>query len=139
MENNPVITGKWGWVHIEELKKEYYRQWLHEDTLTMLDSLHLTDRVFQCRRMLKDDYVRVRSTETEFVIKREVFHLMPTAPAFVPLERVKYFNSKRVLSFGIIKNIHWHFTTRRHFYTIETNGVLKTKWYFAEELDRMQW
>ena len=132
--NSSDLIGKWGWISIES---EYFRTYLHEECIKVLGSLQLSDYVFQCLEILPDNYVRVKSTETELLLRNEAFRLMPEQPTFLPLERVKFFNSKGVLEFGIIKEISWHNNDRRHIYSIEVNDMLKTRRYYAEDLDHM--
>jgi hypothetical protein len=129
------LIGKWGWISIDEIKSYNFKKYLHPQTEKIVNSLHLSDFVFQCIGK-NGNFLMLKSSEVELVVKSEVFRIMPQEPKFKPLEIVKFYNSKNLLEFGMIKNINWHNKENKHIYFLEVNGKLKRRRYFAEDLDR---
>lgn len=136
MENNSQnLMGKWGWVSIDEIKSENFKKYLDPQTAKIITSFNFSDFVFKCIEIGEDNFLKLKSSETELVLKKEVFRLMPTEPKFKPLEKVNFYNSKNILEFGTIKNINWHNNDNKHIYLIEVNGKMKTQRYYDKDLE----
>lgn len=133
MEN---LIGKYGWVSISQIRTDNFKRFISSRDIENLENLDLKDNIFICIDILQDDYLKLKSTEVEIDLKSEVFRKMPEQPKFKPLEKVKFYNTKGFLEFGIIKGIHWHDKDHKMFYDVEVNGKLKGRRYFDEDLER---
>lgn len=131
MEN---LIGKWGWVSIDEIRSDHFKKYIHPDYINSIENTALSDYVFLCIAIEKDEYLKLKSTEIEFSLKRQVFRLMPENPNYKPLERVKFINSKGLFEFGVVKKISWHNNDQKHIYSLEVDGKMKSRRYFAEDL-----
>jgi hypothetical protein len=132
MEN---LLGKWGWVSIDEIQSEYFKKYIHPEYLNNVESSILSDFVFLCIAIEKDEYLKLKSTEIEFLLKQQAFRTMPDNPKYRPLEKVKFLNSKGFLEFGVVKKISWHNSEGKHIYLLEVDGKMKSRRYYTEDLE----
>lgn len=132
------LIGKWGWVSVDEINSSNFKKYIHPKTLLIIEANRLSDSVFKCISVLTDNYLKLKSTEIELILKKEVFRLIPVEPKFKPLEKVKFLNSKGFLEFGVIKSISWHNKENKPIYFIEVNGNVKTKRYSSEDLNHYE-
>ncbi|MCU0439114.1 MAG: hypothetical protein MUC49_14545 [Raineya sp.] len=128
------FIGKWGWVSIDDIHTEHFKQYIHPKHVNSIEKLTLIDHVFQCLDIEKDGYLNLKSTETSLLLKQEVFRLMPQEPDFKPLQKVKFLNSKGFLEFGIVKKISWHNNEHKHIYLLEIDNKMKSRRYYGEDL-----
>lgn len=133
------FIGKYGWVSIDKTEEEYFQEDVYPADLNLITGSILCDYVFKCIGAFDKEYLVLKSSEVTVRLKKDIFRLMPKQPAFVPLETVKFFSSKGILTYGIVKGISWHNNKGKHIYKLEVNGKMKTHRYFEEDLDKSKW
>lgn len=134
MEN---LINKYVWVNVLHIKDDYFQKFIYPNDLKIIQQSHLTNHAFKCIGVFENDYFTLDSYEITLRLRKEAFTLMTKQPTFEPLENVKFFSSKGVLTFGTIKSIFWHSNEQKHIYKLEVNGKMKTRRYFEEDLAKV--
>lgn len=132
MEN---LIGKWGGAPLHIILQYNEKEKIHPNDWNALESYPYLYSKHLCVG-IDNEYIIIQFGESQLRIKPELFQLS-TEPKFKPLEKVKFYNSKGTLEFGIIKGIHWHNKEQKMFYDVEVNGKIKGRRYFDEDLAKI--
>jgi hypothetical protein len=131
------LIGKWGGTYLyilscNEKNDIYPKDWCLLNNYQYIRSLHLCiDVEKEYLTLTFDNNIRIR-------VKPNIFLPLDIVPLHKPLENVKYYNSKGIIEFGIIKGIHWHNNDRKFYYNIEVNGKMKGRKYYDEDLEKVE-
>ena len=127
---------KWGGVNLRNIEVERERGVVYKEDVNLLLNYSYISNLHKCVDIY-EEYLVVEFYQIKIRIKPIVFHFLDEIPKFNPFEEVKYFNSKGVLKYGIIKGIHWHNNDKKFYYDIEVNGKMKTRRYYDVDLEKV--
>jgi len=132
MENKNNLVGKWGGIPIKGIKNGEYNKYIYPDDIDIIKDLEqpIVEIIG-----INEGYVIAKSSGYTFRISPIIVQ-ESKKPDFFINDKVKFHNSKGYLEFGIIKDLYWHTNNNKFIYLIEVNGKLKSRRYFAEDLEK---
>jgi len=126
------LIGKWAAIPMTNLKKKELNIYVHPDDLESLDKL---EQPVNLIIGVDNDYIKLEiNSDVSIRLKRIIIRETPKPEYFID-QKVKTINSKGFLEFGVIKDFYWHSNDRRYIYLLEVNDKMKTRRYYAEDLD----
>jgi hypothetical protein len=129
MEN---LVGKWAAIPITELKKRELDRFVHPDDLESLEQL---EQPVNLVIDIENGYIKLQiNSNVSLRLKPEIIQATRKPEYFIN-EKVKTVNSKGHLEFGLIKDYYWHSNDGKYIYLLEVNGKMKSRRYYAEDLD----
>lgn len=129
MEN---IIGKWGAIPIKDLKNRELDIFVHPNDLENLDKLE------QPVNLIIDfasDYIKLEINRSYSIRLKPTIVQEAQKPEYFINDRVKMMNSKGFLELGIVKDYYWHLKSNKYIYLLEVNGKMKSRRYYAEDLE----
>lgn len=127
---------QWGGIPFFVIKQFQEKENIYPDDWIILENYDYVGCIHKCIGIF-EDYLIVEFIGTKIRIKESCFEIMPS-PTFKPLEKVEYIDSKNRLQKGIIKRIYYHDNMGKYIYNIETNGKMKTRRYYADDLMKIK-
>lgn len=129
MEN---LIGKWATIPINDIKKRELDSFIHSEDLDKIEfltqpvNLIITDFGSFLELQLNEiNSIRINPSILQISIK----------PDYFVNDKVKTINSKGNLEFGIVKDFYWHANNGKYIYLLEVDGKMKSRRYFAEDLE----
>lgn len=129
MEN---LIGKWATIPINDIKKRELDSFIHSEDLDKIEfltqpvNLIITDFGSFLELQLNEiNSIRINPSILQISIK----------PDYFVNDKVKTINSKGNLEFGIVKDFYWHVNNGKYIYLLEVDGKMKSRRYFAEDLE----
>lgn len=130
MENN---TGKWASIPVTNLKNKILNDYVHPDDLENLDKLEQpVNRIIG----IDNDYVKLEISSGLSIRVKPAIVKECRKPEYFINDKVKTINSKGFLEFGVVKDYYWHSNDQKYIYSLEVNGKMKSRRYYADDLDR---
>lgn len=129
MEN---LIGKWAEIPLTGLKKKELNTFVHPDDLEGLDKL---EQPVNLIIGFDNDYIKLEINSSVSIRLKPAIVRESRKPEFFINEKVKTVNSKGFLEFGVIKDYYWHSNDMKYIYLLEVNGKMKSRRYYAEDLD----
>ncbi|GAA3524398.1 hypothetical protein GCM10022393_43570 [Aquimarina addita] len=111
--------------------------WINRTKVDRTLPLETLEKPHQCIRSLGDKLM-IDVDGDEIEVPLNAFYTVSSELKFKPYEKVKYLSSKGKLGYGVIVEIHFHINKNEYFYFLEVNGVMKTRRYFEEDLQKIE-
>ena len=135
MENvSNNLVDKWGEIPIKGIKNGEFNKYIYPDDIGIIKNL--MQPVVQLIGFNNEGYVVIKSDGYTFRISPLIIQ-ESKKPDFFIKDKVKLYNSKGYLEFGTIKDLYWHINNNKFIYLIEVNGKIKSRRYYAEDLERI--
>ena len=132
MEN---LTGKWGGIPLKDIKNQELNNFVHPDDINNLQFLKQPVNMIN---NIQNDYVNFTIDDTNFIrIKSTIVQEMKKPEYFINA-KVRTLNSKGILEFALIKDFYWHVKDNKYIYLLEVNGKMKSRRYYAEDLENQE-
>jgi hypothetical protein len=129
MEN---LIGKWAAIPITGLKERRLDRFIHPDDLESVEQL---EQHVNPITGIENGYIKLQiNSNVSIRLKPEIVDKTQKPEYFIN-EKVKTINSKGFLEFGVAKDYYWHLKDNRYVYSLEVNGKLKSRRYYAEDLE----